>query len=84
MQRMSEAATEQLLNRFKEELKGVQDKYDQSKRKRPPPGVGDPLKSMGEDAAQARRAAATPPATPPATQCASRPRCSPTHPPRRS
>jgi len=26
--------------------------YDQSKRKRPPPGVGDPLKSMGEGAAQ--------------------------------
>ena len=26
--------------------------YDQSKRKRPPPGVGDPLKAMGEGAAQ--------------------------------
>ena len=54
--------------------------YDQSKRKRPPPGVGDPLKSMGEGAAQARRAAAILriPAcnhirTPPATRYASRP-----------
>lgn len=26
--------------------------YDQSKRKRPPPGVGDPLKAMGEEAGQ--------------------------------
>ena len=34
--------------------------YDQSKRKRPPPGVGDPLKSMGEGAAQERKAAWNP------------------------
>jgi cilia- and flagella-associated protein 57 len=33
MQRMSEAATEKLLNRFKDELKKVQDEYDKSKRK---------------------------------------------------
>lgn len=33
MQRMSEQATEKLLNRFKDELKKVQDEYDKSKRK---------------------------------------------------